>query len=134
MQPNLELYSIFGKNMYKRILENKLRELSSSFPVVSVTGPRQSGKTTLCRMTFGDYYYLNLEDEENRAIMQHDIKGFLRNHDKGLIIDEAHYLPDLFSALQVVCDEDDNRRYILSGSSNWLMLQHISQSLAGRVA
>ena len=134
MQPNLELYSIFGKNMYKRILENKLRELSSSFPVVSVTGPRQSGKTTLCRMTFGDYYYLNLEDEENRAIMQHDIKGFLRSHDKGLIIDEAHYLPELFSALQVVCDEDDNRRYILSGSSNWLMLQHISQSLAGRVA
>lgn len=120
--------------MYKRILENRLRELSVSFPIVSVTGPRQSGKTTLCRMTFEKYHYVNLEDEENRAIIQHDIKGYLRGHGNGLIIDEAHYLPEVFSALQVVCDEDDRRRYIVSGSSNWLMLQHISQSLAGRVA
>ena len=70
MQPNLEFDSIIGYVMYKRILENKLRELSKSFPVVSVTGPRQSGKTTLCRMTFEEFAYLNLEDEENRAIMQ----------------------------------------------------------------
>lgn len=130
----MEFDSIIGYVMYKRILENKLRELSKSFPVVSVTGPRQSGKTTLCRMTFEEFAYLNLEDEENRAIMQRDIKGFLRTHGNGLIIDEAHYLPELFSALQVVCDEDDNRRYVISGSSNWLMLQQISQSLAGRVA
>lgn len=120
--------------MYKRLLESKLRDLSRSFPIVSVTGPRQSGKTTLCRMAFEDYDYVNLEDEESRAIMQKDIKGFLGSHTKGLIIDEAHYLPEVFSALQVVCDNDDNLRYILSGSSNWLMLQNISQSLAGRVA
>ena len=117
--------------MYKRILENKLRELSKSFPVVSVTGPRQSGKTTLCRMTFGEYAYLNLEDEESRAIMQRDIKGFLRTHGNGLIIDEAHFLPELFSALQVVCDEDETRRYVIYGSSNWLNLQNISISMSG---
>ncbi len=120
--------------MYKRILENHLRELARTFPIVSVTGPRQSGKTTLCRMAFDGFDYVNLEDEESRSVMQQDIKGFLRSHASGLIIDEAHYLPEVFSALQVVCDEDDSRRYILSGSSNWLMMQNISQSLAGRVA
>ena len=130
----MEFNSTFVHIMYKRILENKLRELVSTFPIVSVTGPRQSGKTTLCRTTFENYDYLNLEDEEQRDILQRDIKGYLRSHADGLIIDEAHYLPEVFSALQVVCDEDDHRRYILSGSSNWLMLQYISQSLAGRVA
>lgn len=120
--------------MYKRTLENKLRQLASLFPVVSVTGPRQSGKTTLCQMTFEDYDYVNLEDEENRSVIETDIKGFLREHSRGLIIDEAHYMPRIFSALQVVCDEDDSRRYIVSGSSNWLIMQNITQSLAGRVA
>ena len=120
--------------MYKRVLENHLHFLSKSFPILSVTGPRQSGKTTLCRMAFDGYDYVNLEDEESRSIVQQDIKGYLRSHPNGLIIDEAHYLPELFSALQVVSDEDDSRKFILSGSSNWLMMQNISQSLAGRVA
>lgn len=111
-----------------------MRGLVRDFPIVSVIGPRQSGKTTLCRMAFEDFVYVNLEDEEVRVVIQRDIKGFLRSHGDGLIIDEAHYMPELFSALQVVCDEDDRRRYVLSGSSNWLMLQNISQSLAGRVA
>lgn len=120
--------------MYKRVLENHLHFLSKSFPILSVTGPRQSGKTTLCRMAFDGYDYVNLEDEESRSIVQQDIKGYLCSHPNGLIIDEAHYLPELFSALQVVSDEDDSRKFILSGSSNWLMMQNISQSLAGRVA
>lgn len=120
--------------MYKRLLQEHLQELSKSFPVLSVTGPRQSGKTTLCKMTFGNYDYVNLEDEESRYIMEQDIKGFLRKHSSGLIIDEAHYLPEVFSALQVVADENDRRRYVILGSSNWLIMQNISQSLAGRVA
>ena len=120
--------------MYKRVLESHLQSLSKSFPIVSVTGPRQSGKTTLCRMAFDGYDYVNLEDEESRAIIRQDMKSYLRAHTNGLIIDEAHYLPELFSALQVVSDEDDSRKYVLSGSSNWLMMHNISQSLAGRVA
>ena len=120
--------------MYKRILEKRLRTLAETFPIVSVTGPRQSGKTTLCQMTFEGFDYVNLEDEESRAVIETDVKGFLRAHSNGLIIDEAHYMPKIFSALQVVCDEDDSRRYIISGSSNWLVMQHITQSLAGRVA
>ena len=120
--------------MYKRVLESYLQSMAKSFPIVSVTGPRQSGKTTLCRMAFDGFDYVNLEDEESRAIIQQDIKGYLREHPNGLIIDEAHYMPELFSALQVVSDEDDSRKYVLSGSSNWLMMHNISQSLAGRVA
>lgn len=111
-----------------------MRTLAETFPIVSVTGPRQSGKTTLCQMTFEGFDYVNLEDEESRAVIETDVKGFLRAHSNGLIIDEAHYMPKIFSALQVVCDEDDSRRYIISGSSNWLVMQHITQSLAGRVA
>ncbi|MBQ7279279.1 MAG: ATP-binding protein [Bacteroidales bacterium] len=120
--------------MYKRKIEKYLLEMGKHFPIISITGPRQSGKTTLCRMLYDDYDYINLEDEESRAVVQHDIKGYLRAHGDGLVIDEAHYLPELFSALQVVSDEDDKRRYVLSGSSNWLLMQNISQSLAGRVA
>ncbi|KWW26215.1 MAG: ATPase AAA [bacterium F082] len=120
--------------MYKRVLERYLQSLSKSFPIVSVTGPRQSGKTTLCSMAFDGFDYVNLEDEESRAIIRQDTKSYLREHSNGLIIDEAHYMPELFSALQVVSDEDDSRKYILSGSSNWLMMHNISQSLAGRVA
>ena len=120
--------------MYKRILEKKLQEYTKWFPIISVTGPRQSGKTTLCQMTFEDYDYVNLEDEESREMVRQDIKGYLQSHTKGLVIDEAHRLPELFSALQISTDEDDTRRYVLSGSSNWLMMQNISQSLAGRVA
>lgn len=85
-------------------------------------------------MTFEEFEYVNLEDEESRAVIENDMKGYLRAYSKGLIIDEAHYMPKIFSALQVVCDEDDSRRYIISGSSNWLILQNITQSLAGRVA
>lgn len=120
--------------MYKRQLQSCLQKLSETFPVVSVTGPRQSGKTTLCKMTFAGYDYINLEDEESRMILEQDIKSYLRAHSNGLIIDEAHYFPEVFPALQVVADEDDARRYVVSGSSNWLIMQNISQSLAGRVA
>ena len=69
---------------------------------------------------------MNLEDEESRDIVKQDIKGFLRKYGKGLVIDEVHRLPEIFSALQIVADEDDSRRYVISGSSNWLMMENIS--------
>ncbi|MBR5828098.1 MAG: ATP-binding protein, partial [Paludibacteraceae bacterium] len=99
-----------------------------------VTGPRQSGKTTLCKMAFPEYEYVNLERATTRALVEQDIEGFLLQYPNGLIIDEAQNLPELFSVLQVVVDENKSLRYVLSGSSDFLLMQNISQSLAGRVA
>ena len=99
-----------------------------------MTGPRQSGKTTLCKMAFPTYDYVNLEDIAVRSMVQSEIKAFLLSHRNGLIVDEAQYLPEIFSAIQVVVDEDKSLRYVLSGSSDFLLMQNITQSLAGRVA
>ncbi|MBQ5453970.1 MAG: ATP-binding protein [Bacteroidales bacterium] len=120
--------------MYNRELASKLTELVKTFPVLTVTGPRQSGKTTLCRMTFPQYGYVNLEDPVLRSEIAADVKTYLMQYSDGLIIDEAHYLPEIFSYVQVLVDEDKKRRFVLSGSSNFLMMQNISQSLAGRAA
>ncbi len=120
--------------MYNRELRNKLLKLSELWSVISVTGPRQSGKTTLCKMTFPDYEYVNLEHLPTRELVADDIDRFIRRHNSGIIFDEAQYLPELFSYIQVWADEDKNRRFILSGSSDFLMMQNITQSLAGRVA
>lgn len=138
MQTDLELNSKFVQItpiiMYYRDLQSQLELLSQSFPVISVTGPRQSGKTTLCKMVFPHYAYLNLEQSDIREAMQRDMYAELRKYKEGVIIDEAHYLPEVFSAIKVLVDEDKSRRYVLTGSSNFLLLQNISQTLAGRVA
>ena len=120
--------------MYNRELQSYILRVAAQFPVVSITGPRQSGKTTLCKMLFPDYEYYNLEDERNLDMIQQDINGFLQTHSKKIIFDEAHYLPKLFNAVQVAVDEDKSRSIILSGSSNFLLMQSITQSLAGRAA
>ena len=120
--------------MYLRALQHYILAVSKMFPVVSITGPRQSGKTTLCKILFPDYDYYNLETDHDMQIVSNNLHDFLRENRKGLIIDEAHNLPKLFSETQVAVDEDNTRHIILSGSSNFLMMQNISQSLAGRVA
>lgn len=120
--------------MYLRALQHHILEVSKVFPVISITGPRQSGKTTLCKVLFPDYDYFNLETNLDLEAVSNNMHDFLREKRKGLIIDEAHNLPELFSEVQVAVDEDKTRRIILSGSSNFLMMQNISQSLAGRVA
>ncbi len=103
-------------------------------PIISITGPRQSGKTTLSKICFPDYDYVNLESPETRQAAEEDPKAFLRAHKKGLIIDEAQRMPDLFSYLQVISDEKGTPgEYIITGSQNFLLRQTISQSLAGRV-
>ena len=104
------------------------------FPVVSITGPRQSGKSTLVRLTFSDYRYENLEDPGIRAMALEDPVGFIRQRPNKLIIDEAQLAPELFNVIQVVSDEvGTSGQYILSGSQNFLLLKQITQSLAGRV-
>ncbi|OIR45805.1 ATP-binding protein [Corynebacterium sp. NML130628] len=117
-----------------RELGQHLGQLASWFPIVSVTGPRQSGKSTLVREQFPEFTYLNLEDPTLRALATEDPTGFIRDRGSALIIDEAQYAPELFSSLQVISDERGTPgQYVLSGSQNFLLMEKISQSLAGRV-
>ena len=121
--------------MIRRTLAEKLREAADLFPVVTVTGPRQSGKTTLVRSEFKGYEYVSLELPDQRAFALEDPRGFLAQFDGPVVLDEAQRAPDLFSYVQVLVDERDRPgQFILTGSQNFLLLQTISQSLAGRCA
>jgi predicted AAA+ superfamily ATPase len=121
--------------MILRTLERKLIDLAKKFPVISLTGPRQSGKTTLVRQAFPDYAYVSLEEPDTRLYAQSDPRAFLNNHAGGLIIDEVQRVPELFSYIQSIVDASDTTgHFILTGSQNFLLLEKISQSLAGRVA
>lgn len=121
--------------MINRMLEAKLLSLAAQFPVVTVTGPRQSGKSTLVQHAFPGYRYVSLEDEDMRGIAHDDPRMFLERFDNHVIFDEVQRVPELFSYMQGVIDRMDTPgQYILSGSQNFLLLKSISQSLAGRVA
>ncbi len=121
--------------MIARALTDHIRKMLDKFPVVSLTGPRQSGKTTLLKESFPDYTYFNMERIDHRELFLSDPIGFLNSHPSRLIFDEAQAVPELFSYIQVVSDERGTAgQYILSGSQSFLMNEHISQSLAGRVS
>ena len=122
--------------MIKRTLARKLKEAAAQFPVVTVTGPRQSGKTTLVQSVFRSYDYVSLELPDQRDFALEDPRGFLGQFDGPVILDEVQRTPDLFSYIQVLVDEhrDWTGRFILTGSHNFLLLQGLSQSLAGRCA
>jgi len=103
-------------------------------PIISITGPRQSGKTTLSKVCFPDYDYCNLENPDVFDEAKSDPRYFLSRHKKGIIIDEVQLLPELFSYIQTMSDESGKTgEYILTGSQNFLLSAKISQSLAGRV-
>lgn len=119
--------------MLTRQVESKLKDMAKKFPVITITGPRQSGKTTLCRGLFSDYRYVSLENPDFRSYAQNDPRGFLEEYDNHVIIDEAQNVPQLFSYIQGAVDENKEAgQYILTGSQNFLLLEKISQSLAGR--
>lgn len=122
--------------MITRNISEYIIKISNKFPVLFLTGPRQSGKTTLIRSLFPAYKYVSLENFDERTIAANDPKTFLKNYqNKGIIIDEAQHLPELFSYLQNIVDDSGLMgMYILTGSQNFLLLQNISQSLAGRAA
>ena len=121
--------------MIKRSLEPKLLELSKKFPVITLTGPRQSGKSTLLRHTFPEYNYVSLENPDERLFAESDPKGFLATYPDKTIIDEAQRVPGLFSYIQTHVDlENKEGMYMLAGSHNFLLMQSVSQSLAGRAA
>jgi hypothetical protein len=120
--------------MLDRHLEPALRDSAATNPVVTLTGPRQSGKTTLVRELFGDHFYLSLEAPDVRARALEDPRGFLAQGEY-LILDEIQRAPELLSYIQVLVDEDDRPgRFILTGSQNLLLMESVSQTLAGRTA
>lgn len=117
-----------------RELSRVIKEAFRYFPVITITGPRQSGKTTLIRNEFKQLPYYSMENLDTRSYAKNDPVAFLNQHPEGMILDEAHNAPNLLSYIQGIVDEHPERRFILSGSSQFAMLKKVTQSLAGRTA
>ena len=117
-----------------RIAEKELLALSKQYRAIAVVGPRQSGKTTLVRGVFPEKAYVNLENTDTRRFAIEDPRGFLSGFPHGAILDEVQRVPELFSYLQQILDENTTKgQFILTGSNNFLLQENISQTLAGRV-
>lgn len=121
--------------MIERLLQPRLLDLATRYPIVTLTGPRQSGKTTLCQMAFPDLPYVSLENPSNRELAVEDPFAFFGRYGDGAVLDEVQRVPDLFSYLQGRVDEDPRPgRFVLTGSQNLALMDGLSQSLAGRTA
>jgi hypothetical protein len=131
MKFNFGLY----EPMFKREIETELKTLAKGYPVVTIIGPRQSGKTTLVRAVFPDKPYVNLEIPDVRELAQTDPRGLLEKYPNGAIFDEIQRVPALLSYIQAIVDETDQKgMFILTGSHQLELHESISQSLAGRTA
>ena len=122
--------------MIEREMSKLVREMAGEYPVVTVFGPRQSGKTTMVRAAFPGHAYANLEDRETRELAVADAKAFFKLYPPPVVLDEIQRVPELASAVQVLVDEHrhDMGRFILTGSHQPLLAETVSQSLAGRTA
>ena len=121
--------------MIDRIAENDAIRLSKQYPVLTIVGPRQSGKTTLCQKAFTEHAYVSLENLEERELALHDPKSFLARFKDPLIIDEIQRVPSILSYIQTKVDSSKkNGSYILTGSQQFELMETLSQSLAGRTA
>ena len=121
--------------MIKREAQNTLIRLAKQFPVVAITGPRQSGKTTLAKMTFPEKKYITFDDPQSRSIAKGNPHDFLLAFPEGAIFDEAQKVPEIFDAIKIIVDENTSEvgKYILTGSSQFRLKENISDSLAGRI-
>ncbi len=118
-----------------RDISGELKNLMNSYPVVTITGPRQSGKTTLSKITYPEYNYCNLENPEIRSLALNDPNAFFEMFPYPLIIDEIQRVPQLLSYIQTIVDEQrENGMFLLTGSQQLLMGESVTQSLAGRTA
>jgi len=121
--------------MMQRTLQRYLRRDAQYYPVLTLTGPRQSGKTTLAKETFPDHEYVSLEELDLRAFAVEDPRGFLQRYRNAVIIDEIQRVPNLFSYIQTKVDAHPTPgQFVLTGSQNFLLMESVSQSLAGRTA
>lgn len=120
--------------MIPREIKTIIIKLRKQFPVITLTGPRQSGKTTLLKSIYTDLPYVSLEDIDIRTAAINDPRGFLNNFPNGAVLDEVQRTPALFSYIQGLVDKNKEIHFVLSGSQNFLLLENISQTLAGRVA
>ncbi|MCH5243247.1 MAG: ATP-binding protein [Muribaculaceae bacterium] len=119
--------------VYRKI-SGIIQEAVPFYPVIVLTGPRQTGKTTLARHLFPDFTYFNLEDITVREAVESDPRGFIMNGDSEMIIDEIQKVPALFSYIQVAVDENPQKKFVLTGSSDFALMEKITQSLAGRAS
>ena len=120
--------------MVERKAAQELKNLAKQYKAIAVIGPRQSGKTTLVKQVFGNKPYVSLENPDIRYFALEDPRGFLKQYSGGAILDEAQRVPQLFSYLQQILDENnETAQFIITGSNNFLLQQNITQSLAGRV-
>ena len=121
--------------MIAREITQVILSIKEKMPVIVITGPRQSGKTTLAKALFPNYEYINLEFPDVRVKVTTDPRFFLTSGETGIVLDEVQRLPELFSYIQGIVDETGRPgRFILTGSHNFLLMEKISQSLAGRAA
>ena len=121
--------------MIERHIQPLLTSLAGQCPVMTLTGPRQSGKTTLAKTVFPDKPYVSLEDPDIRQFAQSDPRGFLAQFPNGVILDEIQRTPELPSYLQTLVDQNPKAgRYVLTGSQQFELMTQVSQSLAGRTA
>lgn len=121
------LYKMIGRH-----IESEVRAQVGKYPVITITGPRQSGKTTLIKNLFSGWAYFSLEDPDTRNLIERDPRGFFQEYGHRLVLDEVQRLPILLSYIQGVVDNDPEACFILSGSHNMLMMENVSQTLAGR--
>lgn len=122
------------KVLIKRKLSEHVKHAATYYPIISVAGPRQAGKSTMLQQVFSDYEYISLEDPDMYALASTDARGFFDRYKEGVIIDEAQKVPELFSFMQGIVDKKRTPgRFVLSGSQNYLMHRNITQSLAGRI-
>lgn len=122
------------KLLINRQLITHVRNAATYYPIVSVAGPRQAGKSTMLKQAFPDYQYVSMEDPDIYALATTDARGFFDSYTEGVIIDEAQKVPNLFSYMQGVVDKKRiPGRFVLSGSQNYLLHRNITQSLAGRI-
>lgn len=118
--------------MIPRQVSGEIKAQVGKYPVITITGPRQSGKTTLIKQLFGDLPYFSLEDPDVRLTIESDPRGLFQQYGHRMVLDEVQRLPELLSYLQGIVDNDRDALFILSGSHNMLMMENVTQTLAGR--